>query len=165
MKPEKSRTPKGMRRYIKILNYIQNSILSKKIEYSQVKSLMNTQYGRDDGIWTHNLYVPNVALYQIEPHLVIKFLFSVCGMLCGHFVFLKYFPIFLKWLNPKCIKACSDFWVLVEPWELRFPERSALPNWATPRCVILLNFLFFCLWDVMWSFRFFEVFFKISEMM
>lgn len=42
----KSRTPKGMRRYIKIIsNYIQNSILSKKIEYSQVKSLMNTQYG------------------------------------------------------------------------------------------------------------------------
>ena len=33
-----------------ISSYIQNSILSKKIEYSQVKSLMNTQYGRDDGI-------------------------------------------------------------------------------------------------------------------
>ena len=30
-------------------NYIQNSILSKKIEYSQVKSLMNTQYGARDG--------------------------------------------------------------------------------------------------------------------
>ena len=30
-----------------ISNYIQNSILSKKIEYSQVKSLMNTQYGAD----------------------------------------------------------------------------------------------------------------------
>ena len=101
---------------------------------------MNTQYGRDDGIWTHNLYVPNVALYQIEPHLVIKFLFSVCGMLCGHFVFLKYFSKFLKWCNPKCIKACSIFWVLVEPWELRFPERSALPNWATSRnSYLILN--------------------------
>ena len=41
-----------MRRYIKtISNYIQNSILSKKIEYSQVKSLMNTQYGARDGTW------------------------------------------------------------------------------------------------------------------
>ena len=45
-----------MRRYIKIISkYIQNSILSKKIEYSQVKSLMNTQYGRDEGIWLARL--------------------------------------------------------------------------------------------------------------
>ena len=48
LKPTKSRTPKGMRRYIKLQKYVLNSILSKKIEYSQVKSLMNTQYGRSD---------------------------------------------------------------------------------------------------------------------
>ena len=45
-----------MRRYIKIIsNYILNSILSKKIEYSQVKSLMNTQYGAGDRTRTGTL--------------------------------------------------------------------------------------------------------------
>ena len=48
IKTNKSRTLKGMRRYIKTIKYILNSILSKKIEYSQVKSLMNTQYGAGD---------------------------------------------------------------------------------------------------------------------
>ncbi len=31
------------------------------------------KYGRGDGIRTHGLYVPNVALYQTEPHL------DMCG--------------------------------------------------------------------------------------
>ena len=30
-------------------------------------------FGRDDGIRTHGLCVPNAALYQTEPHLDIKF--------------------------------------------------------------------------------------------
>ena len=28
-----------------------------------------SSYGRGDGIRTHDFYVPNVALYQTEPHL------------------------------------------------------------------------------------------------
>ena len=51
LKPtKKSHSERNATIHKTISNYIQNSILSKKIEYSQVKSLMNTQYGRDDGI-------------------------------------------------------------------------------------------------------------------
>ena len=70
----KSRTPKGMRRYIKIIsNYIRNSILSKKIEYSQVKSLMNTQYGWGGGIRTHECSSQSAVSYRLTtPHCFIK---------------------------------------------------------------------------------------------
>ena len=34
--------------------------------------------GRGDGIWTRDLCVPNAALYQTEPHLVINFFFKFC---------------------------------------------------------------------------------------
>ena len=37
-------------------------------------SVMNTRYGRGDKIRTCDFYVPNVALYQAEPHLDIAFL-------------------------------------------------------------------------------------------
>ena len=38
-------------------------------------------FGRGDGIRTHDFYVPNVALYQTEPHLVMNF-FARTGL--GH---------------------------------------------------------------------------------
>ena len=41
---KKRRTPKGMRRYIKTTKIYTKLYLSKKNEYSQVKSLINTQY-------------------------------------------------------------------------------------------------------------------------
>ena len=45
----KSRTLKGMRRYIKTIKLNTELYFKQKNEYSQVKSLMNTQYGADDG--------------------------------------------------------------------------------------------------------------------
>ena len=60
-------------------------------------------FGRDDGIWTHSLCVPNATLYQIEPHLDIKFFGfknnSLCGQICGQshfFAFLENFKSALK---------------------------------------------------------------------
>ena len=46
---KKSHSERNATIHKNLSNYIQNSILSKKIEYSQVKSLMNTQYGASDG--------------------------------------------------------------------------------------------------------------------
>ena len=68
-----------------ISNYIQNSILSKKIEYSQVKSLMNTQYGPSGETWTHGLLTPSQARYQLRHTRIFNLLdFSTQRMLLYH---------------------------------------------------------------------------------
>ena len=38
----------------------------KKSSVHNIKSVMNTRYGRSDGIRTHDLLVPNQARYQLR---------------------------------------------------------------------------------------------------
>ena len=48
------------------------NVLKKKIEYSQLKSVMNTRYGRSDRTRTCGLMVPNHPLYQLSHTPIIK---------------------------------------------------------------------------------------------
>lgn len=34
----------------------------------EISFFPDTKYNRENAIWTRDLYVPNVALYQAEPH-------------------------------------------------------------------------------------------------
>ena len=60
--------------------------------------------GRGDKIRTCDFYVPNVALYQAEPHLDGVFLgFSVSGQTCGQTTYIGNF------IRLGTAKICSVF--------------------------------------------------------
>ena len=67
--------------------------------------------GRGDGIRTHDFYVPNVALYQTEPHLVFCFWVKM-GLKRG------------------CFRIRVYLFVITLPrWYLREPRWYQQPRW------------------------------------
>ena len=60
------------------------------------KAVSRKKYGRGDGIRTHGLYVPNVALYQTEPHLDMCEKISAQRIISQKNIFVKTFFI-LAW--------------------------------------------------------------------
>ena len=99
---------------------------------------MSIQNGRGDKIRTCDFYVPNVALYQAEPHLDVCNFLCRYGQICGQATFSGYVRIYMEAemlreikVSRLChFKRCRD--------RSHAPEPSALPSCATPRDQIII---------------------------
>ena len=90
---------------------------------------MNTRYGRGDKIRTCDFYVPNVALYQAEPHLDGGFLlFFVSGQTCGQTTYNGNFISFYTTEIVNVYKGSRRFEKSQNTSRRLRPERSALPS-------------------------------------
>ena len=99
-------------------------------------------FGRDDGIWTHSLCVPNATLYQIEPHLDIKFFGfknnSLCGQICGQSHFFAFLENFKSALKQGVSTGLTIWGFIFEPLEPYSRTRRSTKLSHTP----ILNFSF-----------------------
>ena len=69
-----------------------SKIAVQKAKKKGFEIALKADFGRGDKIRTCGLYVPNVALYQTEPHLDGGFFnFSVSGQTCGQTTYIGNF--------------------------------------------------------------------------